>query len=90
MERINRWAMAERLPDAVVFLDLDPDQARRRLSRSLDRFEREGDEFHRAVHAGYHRMARNDPERWIVVDAGLGIDDIEAEIWARLAPRLER
>ncbi len=88
VQRINQWAIADRLPDAVVLLDLEPGRARNRLSRSLDRLEREGAEFHRAVHDGYRLMAAADPERWIVVEAGGRIADIEAEIWSRLAPWL--
>jgi dTMP kinase len=85
---VNAFATDNRLPDTVVFLEVEPEVARRRLASGLDRLEREGLEFHRAVHAAYREMAAADPERWIVVDATGSPDRIEAEVWERLGDEL--
>lgn len=85
---INRWAVHDRLPDVVILLDLPPDQASGRLRRSLDRLEREGAEFHQVVHDSYRAMAGADPDRWIVVDASMTPDAIEAAVWGELEGRL--
>lgn len=85
---INRWAVNGRLPDTVILLDLSPDHAVGRLRRSLDRLEREGAEFHHAVHASYRSMAESDPGRWIVIDASRSLDAIEDAIWAEVEGRL--
>ncbi len=85
---INTWAMADRLPDIVVFLDLDPRSAQERLTRSLDRLERAGDRFHQAVYDAYHAMAADDPETWIVIDAGAAPDAIELAIWSAIEEKL--
>ncbi|MEZ5377154.1 MAG: dTMP kinase [Acidimicrobiales bacterium] len=85
---INEWAVADRLPDIVVFLDLDPQAAVERLVRSLDRLEQAGPDFHRAVYDAYCSMAAADPDTWVVIDAAQPVDAIEAAIWAVVEPRL--
>ncbi len=86
---INQWAVVDRLPDVVVFLDLDPVAANERLARSLDRLEQEGVDFHRAVYEAYRAMAAADPGTWIVIDAAKEPDDIESAIWAEIERRLQ-
>ena len=66
---VNDWALASRWPDLVVLLDVPHDSAMARLThRDLDRFEREDDAFFVRVRDGFHAMAANDPDRWVVVD----------------------
>lgn len=85
---INVWAVADRLPDVVVFLDLDPRVAGERLVRSLDRLEQEGERFHRAVYDSYRSMAEAEPDTWIVIDADQTPDAIESAIWSAIEGRL--
>lgn len=85
---INDWAISGRHPDLVVFLDIDPGSAGHRLSRSLDRLEREGAAFHRSVHDTYVALAGADPDRWFVIDATPESDVVEAAVWAIIEPRL--
>ena len=66
---VNDWALASCWPDLVVLLDVPHDSAMARLThRDLDRFEREDDAFFVRVRDGFHTMAANDPDRWVVVD----------------------
>ncbi len=85
---INLWAMADRRPDIVIFLDLAPADAHGRLARSLDRLEQEGLDFHQAVHDSYHTMAAADPDTWVTIDAAGSPDEIEAQIWDAVEGRL--
>ena len=39
--------------------------------------------FHRRVHKGYLALARAEPERWLVLDASRGVDELGQEIWER-------
>jgi len=73
---VNRWALDGVLPDAVVLLDLDPEEGLRRVARRSsaggtgpDRIEAEDLAFHRRVARGYHELARRQPGRFLVVDA---------------------
>jgi dTMP kinase len=78
IREINAWAIDDRWPDLVLYLDV-PDRylASRMRRRDLDRFERAGPEFHARVTAGFRELAAADPGHWVVVD-GEGKVDIVA------------
>jgi dTMP kinase len=76
-------AIGDILPDAVVWLELDPVEAERRRSvRAKDRIESRGIEYLTRVHEGYARMA--EAGELIRVDGRMSEDAIEAEIWERV------
>ena len=76
-------------PDLTILLDLDPEQglarAKQRLTReALDkaegRFEDESLAFHAAVRRFFLNLAASEPDRFVVVDAGLEPGAIHGEI----------
>lgn len=67
-------------PDLTVLFDVPTEVAAARLSRKLDRFEKEGREFHRRVREGYLRMAEEEPERFYVVDGTRTPEEISAQL----------
>ena len=72
-------------PDVVVLLDTPPDVGlKRRAERGRDRFEAEALEFHKRVREGYLKQAKEEPERWLVVDATLPREHVAAVIWQRV------
>lgn len=77
------------LPDRVLLLRLDPDEAVRRMKlrdgSSLDRFGARGEAFHRAVADGFMALAAADPARFAIVDAA----GEEGEVTNRLLRALE-
>lgn len=56
------------------------------LEEGQDRFEREKEDFHEAVRQGYLTMAKEDPERIVVVDGTLNEDELEAVIFEHVRP----
>jgi dTMP kinase len=81
LRRINDWAIGGLWPSLVVLLDAPTDVLAARLhGRELDRFEREGEEFHDRVIDGYRTMAGADPDHWIVVAADGEPDKIAARV----------
>jgi dTMP kinase len=70
----NRW------PDLTVVFDVPTEVALRRLSPLLDRMEQKGADFHARVRAGYLAQARRWPERYAVVDSGVGPDEVTAAL----------
>jgi dTMP kinase len=81
LHRINDWAIGGLWPSLVVLLDAPADVLAARLhGRELDRFEREGEEFHDRVIDGYRTMAGADPDFWIVVAADGEPDKIAARV----------
>jgi dTMP kinase len=84
-------------PDVTVYLDIDLETGLARArKRNLDqageaesRLDDESVEFHRAVRAAYLDLAAREPERFRVIDARAGVDEVEGAVWAELSPRLE-
>jgi dTMP kinase len=84
---INEFAVGERRPDLTIVLDVDPEEARRRLLRrprpvdGTDRMEQLPADFYQAVRDGYLMLARDEPERIRVIQAGRSVETVEAEVW---------
>ena len=73
-------------PDLVVLLDIPVEAGfARKRTKGRDRFEQEDIAFHQRVREGYLKLAVDDPERWLVVDATLSKVEIENIIWQRVS-----
>ena len=84
---LSEWATEGLAPDLTVLLDLDPATARGRLDEArtrYDRLEAEAAEFHDRVRQAYLGLAAAEPERFVVVDATLPVDEIAAAIRERV------
>ena len=74
---INEWALDGWWPDMVVLIDVPPEVAAQRISdRNLDRFERQDAKFHQRVREGFHRLADDEPERFVVIDGSPPIAEV--------------
>jgi dTMP kinase len=78
-------------PDLTVLLDM-PGEAglARKGGEKADRFHAEPAAFHRRVREGYLKMAREEPGRWLVIDAGKDKNMIAGIIWQRVSRLLPR
>ncbi|HZW41197.1 MAG TPA: dTMP kinase [Agromyces sp.] len=88
VRRLSEWATEGLRPDLTILLDLDAEAARGRLDEArtrYDRLEAETSDFHDRVRTAYLVLAANEPERFLVVDAALPVDEIAAAIRARVA-----
>ena len=75
LEALSESAIQGVLPDAVLILDLPVDQARARLEGS-DRLESRSAEYFASVRKGYLSLASSQPERFTVLDAGRGREEV--------------
>ena len=85
---LSLWATDSLLPDLTVLMDLSEDVARTRLNaadKPFDRLENEKAEFHARVRAGFLALAEAEPERFLVLDATLPIEELAAAIRERIA-----
>jgi dTMP kinase len=87
---LSTWATDGLLPDLTILLDLDPAVARgRREGRAAeDRLEAEQDDFHERVRTAFLALAAAEPERFVVVDAGLTSEEVASRIRRVVEPRL--
>ena len=90
---LSMWAIKGLLPDLTVLLDLDAAGAvarRAKTGDAPDRLEREKVEFFEAVRACYLDLAAAEPQRFLVIDARLTVDEIQSQIRTRLDELLGR
>lgn len=90
---LSMWAIQGLLPALTVLLDLDAASAvarRAKTGDAPDRLEREKVEFFEAVRACYLELAAAEPERFLVVDARLTVEEIQSKIRARVYELLGR
>lgn len=84
---ISMFAVEKLLPDLTILLDLPADQAlarRDKTGQEPDRLEREKIEYFEAVRQAFLQMAAAEPERWLVVDAGQTVEQMQSEIRSRV------
>ena len=78
--QVGRIATADVAPDLTFVLDMNVQEASRRLDRELDRMERQGAEFRQRLRDGYLAEARRQHVRIEVIDAGQDVDAVQAAI----------
>ena len=92
---IHAFTVGQTMPELTVVLDLDVATGMARVQRraeaedaGLDRIERAGDRFHERVRCGYLELAKAEPERFAVIDAGRTMDEVTRDIWLTVEARL--
>ena len=81
---LNAFATHGVVPDLTVLLRIAPAAGLGRLSGEADRLERSGEAFFAAVAEAYDSLAAEEPERFVVIDAGLPRDEVLARASARI------
>jgi len=89
VKAVNNAAIQGLIPGLTVLLDV-PVQAglARKRNERQDRFEREDIAFHQRVREGYLKLAANEPQRWLVVDASQSKEKIAEIIWQKVSQLL--
>lgn len=79
---LEQWVQGDLQPDLTLLFDLPYEVARTRLAavRTLDRFEREAEDFHNRVRRAYLRRALESRERIQVIDAAQELDLISKQV----------
>jgi dTMP kinase len=89
------YATGGLVPDLSVLLDVDVEVG---LERGVKRRAKGGEwnrldaytlEFHQRVRKGYLEMVKQEPERWVVVDAGMGWDEVQKELKEAILTKLK-
>lgn len=86
IRRLSMWASEGLLPTRTYLLDADPSQTNLRLNHEPDRLEAAGLEFQEQVRQEFLELARQDPDRFVVIDATRPID----EVWQSIQADLDR
>jgi dTMP kinase len=86
VREISLWAVDNLLPDLTILLDLSAEQAilrRNKTGVEPDRLEQEKVDFFERAREQYLKLAVE--PRFLIVDANLSVDEIHAQVRARVA-----
>ncbi len=82
---INNSATQGIKPQLTILLDIPAEAGlARKQSDKKDRFEKEDINFHEKIRQGYLKLAAEEPERWLVVDATQSKEQIAEIIWQKV------
>ncbi|MBU2536768.1 MAG: dTMP kinase [Chloroflexota bacterium] len=79
-------------PDLTILLDLSPEDglARKFGTSKEDHFEKQVLDFHQRVRTGFLTLAKEEPDRWLVVDAAQSKEKIAEIIWRKVSQLLSK
>lgn len=83
VREVSLWATENLMPVLTVLLDVPADVAKKRQNageRAYDRLEAEAEDFHQRVRTSYQALADAEPERFLVIDGTLAIEEIHDQI----------
>jgi dTMP kinase len=77
-------------PDLTLLLDLEAREGLRRREQGGDwnRLDAYAQAFHQRVRLGFLELARQEPQRWVTIDAGQPADQVQKVIQREVARRL--
>jgi len=87
IRQVGAVATAGVRPDCTFLLDMPPQAADLRMTRGLDRMERQGDDYRQRLRDGFLAEAARDGGNIVVVDADRPVDAVQAEV-RQIAERL--
>jgi len=78
VRNLTKFAVGDLTPDATIYLDIRPEVgfARKGGADQTDRIEMAGLDFHNKVYEGYHKLAKEESGRFVVVDATKTPDEV--------------
>ena len=96
IDALESLALDGHAPDLTIILDMDPVAAFKRvadravedgLALTGDRFEKEELDWHIRLRDGFLAIARDNPDRCVVISAAQDEDALEAAIWTVVSQR---
>lgn len=90
---LRELVVGDDMPALTLVLDLSPETGLARAGRRAngeDRYERMEIEFHQTLRQAFLNIAKNEPERCVVIDAERGEAEVAEAIWAVVRGYLDR
>ena len=90
---VNLFATEGTFPDLTLLFDITPEQGLARIaanaSREVNRLDLEKIEFHRFVRETFLSLAKRYPERFVIIDASKGIDEVVEDCYQAVKSRMK-
>lgn len=90
---LERITVGDVKPDLTIVLDVPVETGMARVKERgqvADRFEAEDPEYHNWLRIAYRKLAENEPDRCVIIDASPNPDTVAVKIWMTVAERLLR
>ena len=95
LKRINSFATGGLEPDMTILLNVSPEVSAKRMrareaatNTDADRMEKAGDGFHARLRQGFFELAAAEPERFAVIQADGGVEEVAEAVWNSIQPML--
>ncbi len=90
LRAITRFATGGLVPDVTFYIDVPAHVGLTRRQRGeTNRLDQKDLDYHARVREGFLKMAREEPQRWIVIDGTRPVDQVQQEIRQKLEQKLE-
>jgi dTMP kinase len=91
LRALIKFATGGLKPDLTLLLDVDVEEGLRRRASGgeWNRLDAYNLEFHKRVRQGYFQLVRDDPHRWVIIDAGQPPDKVQKDIRKVVLERLK-
>ncbi len=91
---MNLFATEGMLPDLTILFDIKPEEGLARIAansqREVNRLDVEKLAFHNKVRDSFHELAKKFPERFVIIDASKGPDEVFEESYKAIEDRLNK
>lgn len=87
IEKMEQWVQDDLQPDMTLLFDVPVEVSMQRLSaaREPDKFERESADFFTRIRNAYLERARQNPERFKVIDSNRPLDEVAQSVMHAIA-----
>ena len=87
---LSRWATQGLVPHLTIVLDIEPEAAAERMGKrgQSNYLDEENQQFHQRVRQTYLSRAHKEPDRYVVLDASVGADELTERILEAIRRRL--
>lgn len=92
LRQLLHFATGGLKPDLTFLLDIETEAGlarKRNAGGEWNRLDAYPPEFHQRVRQGYLELARQEPQRWVVVDAGQPVEVVQSALRRAILARLE-
>ena len=91
---MNLFATEGMLPDLTILFDIKPEEGLARIAansqREVNRLDVEKLAFHNKVRDSFHELAKKFPQRFVIIDASKGPDEVFEESYKAIEARLKK
>lgn len=88
IKNINEFVTEGLKPDLTFYFDLTPEEGLKRIKdnrqNETNRLDQEQLSFYYKVRSGYQQIIKNDPKRFILIDASKSVDEIVEDVISML------